>query len=223
MRVTLETREATRTKLLEAAAEEFGRVGLDRANVDAISTRAGFAKGTIYNYFPSKQDLFQAVIEWATAQAIAAAHAAPDASTRERIVATIEGFCDWVREHDSFARVLVRECLMETPSLHSGVIRSEEPLIHELQSILDGAPRTGEVRDDVPSDLLGLAIAGLTDLALAYHWASNGAVPTLDEIPELVATLLLGRPVGAEARSSRFAGALKRPVNDDIQGGDTDE
>ena len=50
----------------------------------------------------------------------------------------------------------------------------------------------GELRGDVPADLLALAIAGLTDLALAQHWAADSTRPTLAEIPVLVLTLLVG-------------------------------
>ncbi len=49
--------------LLDAAAEEFARQGYENANINTISTRAGFAKGTIYNYFPTKQALLLALID----------------------------------------------------------------------------------------------------------------------------------------------------------------
>jgi AcrR family transcriptional regulator len=45
------TKEATRETLLTAAADEFDRVGLERANVDAIALRPGYANGTVYNYW----------------------------------------------------------------------------------------------------------------------------------------------------------------------------
>lgn len=53
----------TRQRLLEAAAEEFARSGYLGANINTISTTAGFAKGTIYNYFSSKQALLLACID----------------------------------------------------------------------------------------------------------------------------------------------------------------
>jgi hypothetical protein len=93
--------------------------------------------------------------------------------------------------------VLVRECLMGTPGLYPRVIRAEDPLADALEAIVQEGVRRGQLRDDVPAGLLALAIAGLADLALAAHWASDGARPTLEEIPELVLTLLLGpRPAG---------------------------
>jgi AcrR family transcriptional regulator len=191
-RVSHGTKEATREKLLASAAKEFGRVGLDRANVDAISVRAGYAKGTIYNYFSSKEDLFLAVIDSALTEATASVRDASEKSPREQIAATVGAFCEWVRGHDAFARVLVRECLMGTPSLYPRVITSEAPLVDELRSILADAAGRGEVRNDVSPDLLALAIAGLTDLALVQHWASGRSAVALNEVPELVVSLLLG-------------------------------
>jgi AcrR family transcriptional regulator len=66
-RIKTENREQvthqTRQTLLDTAAEEFARQGYDQANINTISTKAGFAKGTIYNYFPSKKGLLLAVID----------------------------------------------------------------------------------------------------------------------------------------------------------------
>jgi len=53
----------TRRLLLEAATTEFAREGYDGANINRISKAAGFAKGTIYNYFPSKRGLMLALID----------------------------------------------------------------------------------------------------------------------------------------------------------------
>jgi AcrR family transcriptional regulator len=191
IRVTADVKEMTRERLLTAAAQEFARAGFERASVDAISLAAGYAKGTIYNYFPSKEDLFLAVVEEASAQA-AAGPAPANAPARERLAAVIGGFCAWARDHDAFARVLVRECLMGTPRLYPQVILAEAPLTGELETILREGARSGELRDDLPAEILALALAGLADLALAQHWASGGALPALQEIPEMVLTLLLG-------------------------------
>ncbi len=58
-----ETQSQTRKKLLAAAAQEFATKGFVGANINQISQAAGFAKGTIYNYFPSKRDLMLALLE----------------------------------------------------------------------------------------------------------------------------------------------------------------
>ncbi len=199
-RVTANVKEVTRARLLTAAAQEFARAGFERASVDAISLAAGYAKGTIYNYFPSKEDLFLAVVEEALAQAAVTGPAPRDAPARERLTAVLASFCGWASQSDSLARVLVRECLMGTPGLYPRVIGAEWPLTAELEGIIREGMQDGELRDDVPASLLALAVAGLTDLALAQHWASDGTRPRLAEIPALVLALLIGpRQAGSSA------------------------
>ena len=55
--------EDVRQRLMDAATQEFAQKGYDGANVNTISLNAGFAKGTIYNYFPSKMELMFAILE----------------------------------------------------------------------------------------------------------------------------------------------------------------
>lgn len=58
-----EIQKKTRKKLLNTAAIEFATCGFTGANINRISIAAGFAKGTIYNYFPSKRALMLALID----------------------------------------------------------------------------------------------------------------------------------------------------------------
>jgi TetR/AcrR family transcriptional repressor of mexJK operon len=52
-----------RARILEAATELFLAAGYGDTSVDAILERSGGSKATLYSYFPTKEDLFRAVIE----------------------------------------------------------------------------------------------------------------------------------------------------------------
>lgn len=52
------SRENTRARLLDAAAQVFAEVGLGGASVEAIVERAGFTRGAFYSNFDSKDELF---------------------------------------------------------------------------------------------------------------------------------------------------------------------
>lgn len=52
------SRENTRARLLEAAAQVFAEVGLDGASVEVVCERAGFTRGAFYSNFESKDELF---------------------------------------------------------------------------------------------------------------------------------------------------------------------
>ncbi len=58
-----EARQAMHDRILREAASEFARLGFEQANINTIAERAGIGKGTIYLYFPSKRDLFIAMLQ----------------------------------------------------------------------------------------------------------------------------------------------------------------
>jgi AcrR family transcriptional regulator len=50
---------ARRRDILAAARKVFGDGGYEAATMDDVAAQAGVAKGSLYNYFPSKQELFK--------------------------------------------------------------------------------------------------------------------------------------------------------------------
>lgn len=73
-------------KILDAATELFLKVGYEQASIDAILVQSGGSKSTLYAYFPTKQDLFRAVIDNVVANNDVGA--ALDVSSNARIVLT---------------------------------------------------------------------------------------------------------------------------------------
>ena len=57
MRVTAETKAATRQRILEAARQLFATGGFDTSTTRDIADAAGIAAGTLFNYFPTKEAL----------------------------------------------------------------------------------------------------------------------------------------------------------------------
>lgn len=193
IRVSPQVKTANRERLLEAAAAEFARQGLAAANINRISVAAGLGKGTVYNYFSSKEELFLAVVAESCARAAGGGAMVPrSAATPERLRALLESEVAWAREHEAFARVLVRQVLSGDPRFHGQVLEAAAPFVSAVTAVLaDGAGR-GEIRADVPAAQLALMFAGMGELALVQHWGSGGAWPALAEIPDLVVGLFLG-------------------------------
>jgi AcrR family transcriptional regulator len=57
-------------QILDAAFRVFGKQGLHQATLDDVAREAGITKGTIYLYFPSKVDLFVAMLKARVASVI---------------------------------------------------------------------------------------------------------------------------------------------------------
>ena len=61
MDIRSEVAALRRRRLIEATVEVLGEVGADRLTMDMVAARADAATRTIYNYFPTRQDLLNAV------------------------------------------------------------------------------------------------------------------------------------------------------------------
>ncbi len=55
-------KQARPQELLEAALDLFCEKGFAAARTDEVARRAGVSKGTLYLYYPSKEELFKAVV-----------------------------------------------------------------------------------------------------------------------------------------------------------------
>jgi AcrR family transcriptional regulator len=60
---TRPTRDETREKLFEAAAQVFEEQGIGGASIEAIAAAAGFTRGAFYSNFKSKDELIIAMLE----------------------------------------------------------------------------------------------------------------------------------------------------------------
>jgi AcrR family transcriptional regulator len=52
-------------RIMRAAIEEFQACGFERAKIETIAQSAGVAKGSIYQYFDDKKELFLYSVTWA--------------------------------------------------------------------------------------------------------------------------------------------------------------
>src|SRR5437870_11657307 len=56
--------EEKRSDIVRIASEAFDELGYDRCSMAALSERLGGSKATLYGYFPSKEELLRAVLDF---------------------------------------------------------------------------------------------------------------------------------------------------------------
>jgi AcrR family transcriptional regulator len=86
------------SQIIKAALEVFGECGLANARLQDIAQRAGVSKGTIYLYFPNKEELFREMIRQTAVAAIERAEQADVPGTpSNQLVAFMRGYWAFVR------------------------------------------------------------------------------------------------------------------------------
>jgi AcrR family transcriptional regulator len=106
-----EEKERIRSLLLEKGGELFARFGLRKTNIEDLTHAAGISKGAFYDFFPSKEALFLALlngVEQAQREKIAQFKLDPDLSPAENLKAVLRfAFRYW--ENSDLNRILSKE------------------------------------------------------------------------------------------------------------------
>lgn len=190
MRVNAEVKASTRRSLLEAAARSFAEGGYGGASIDRVSEDAGLAKGTVYNYFPSKQAIFEAVLLQGCALASEAVAAVPDtAPVRDRLEAFVGGNLAWAKDNEALAVLIARELVGGDAPTRELILEASARCVEKLTGILAAGRKRGELNLDGPPQELALTFLLLANMLLLQ--ASRGSWPTTESLPAVVTGLFL--------------------------------
>ncbi len=144
--------------LLDAAAQEFGARGYHATGITDITRRAGVALGSFYTYFPSKEDIFRALVADLSQQVKEAVGphlaSAPDALAREQVA--LSRYLDFVRDQQMLYRIIDEAEFVDPQSYHDHYRTTVGRIAERLK---EGAAR-GELREGV-GEIEAWAIAGM--------------------------------------------------------------
>lgn len=146
-------------KLLEAAAQEFGRRGYHEAAITGITQRAGVALGTFYTYFESKEELFRALVrdmsQATRAHVAEAVRGAPDRLAAERL--GLAAFLEFTRAHPELYRI-VEEAQFVAEDVYRAHYLS---FVEGYRQGLAAAGARGEIAEG-PDELRAWALIGMS-------------------------------------------------------------
>jgi AcrR family transcriptional regulator len=173
----------TRQRILDAALDLFGARGVDAVSLDEIAREVGVRKQTVLYWFPSKDDLVDAVLEAVAAElalVIDAAVRAADDDPLARIDAVVRAvFRPAVRRPAMLG--LVRE-VSRLPATHAERLRHHvQPLVDRCVEYLALEMDAGRLRRADPRLIAALAYATVTGIATepealrAVGWRSDVA------------------------------------------------
>lgn len=182
-------KEARPAEIIEAAMDVFVEHGFAAAKLDDVAKRAGIAKGTLYRYYDTKEDLFRAVVQHAVAanlQAIEEAAKAFQGSLSELVPILLMRAAE--RVGDSRVPALARLVIGESrvfPDLariwHDNVVAR---LLTLLTGLIAQAQARGEARAGDPK-AYAFSIVGPMVMALLFHEVFGSDSPHAPNLPAL--------------------------------------
>ena len=104
-----------RAEILRQATLLFARNGFAKTEINAIAEAAGCAKGTIYNYFSSKRDLFRQAVDMVMDGVLGTGPGELPDNPIESIHVGIQAFISYFDEHPEYIELLIQErAVLET-------------------------------------------------------------------------------------------------------------
>jgi AcrR family transcriptional regulator len=202
-----------RSAILEAALTIFSQRGYAEASVDDVAEEARVAKGTLYLYFKSKEELYLAAL--ASDLRAMAAEARKEMerahSLREKLRAFLRVRLEYTKSRENFLRIYLAEygSMFLKTTLSRELIRMLKQNMRYVARVIEESSQRGEI-GPVPA---GATAAALFDLSRGLaerrllRWKEFWVA---DEIEFSIDVLLSGIEKYAKSMQKRSRGVSKR-------------
>lgn len=164
-------RDERRAQLLAAALETFTASGYHAASMDEIAERASVSKPVLYQHFPSKLDLYTAVLDlhidslvFAIQKAIASTR-----DNRNRVTATIDAYFGFIEGEGEAFRLLFESDMSVEPQVNERLNRMTYDCAVAVSAVISAD--TGLPKDE--ATLLAIGLIGCAQTC-ARHWLEKG-------------------------------------------------
>ncbi len=182
-----QARNGKNIRIIEAAARVFAKKGYAGASVADIAVSAAIGKGTVYEYFDSKEDLFFAVFEWymlSTSRQASVSISALGGSAAERLMALSDSIMGlWNEIKDVFTLTMEFWAASASSQMHDRFKPAFRKLYGEFRGIIislirEGIER-GEFRSGTRPESIAAALVGTWDALFLQAWFEENFDPVI--------------------------------------------
>jgi AcrR family transcriptional regulator len=180
-------RDERRAQLLAAALEVFTAAGYHSAAMDEIADRAGVSKPVLYQHFPSKLDLYLAVLDTHIDSLVFAIQKAiqstPD--NARRVQATIGAYFDFIEAEGEAFRLLFESDMNVEPAVRERLNRMTYDCAAAVSAVISldtGLPQEAAM-------LLGVGLIGSAQVT-ARHWLERDSKLSREQAQTLATNII---------------------------------
>ena len=173
-------RPARRKQLLGAAQEVFVAQGYPAAAMDDIAERAGVSKPVLYQHFPSKLELYLALLDQHAEHLVHQVRAALASTTdnKSRVAASVAAYFDFVVDGEGTGgagafRLVFESALRNDPAVRERVERMTQGCVDAIAETI--AHDTGYRAEE--AQLLSVGLAGLMEVSARWWLTSPDRIP----------------------------------------------
>lgn len=150
--MTDEEKQRRREMILEAARGRFQRFGFSKTTMEEIATDAGISKGTIYLYFPAKEDIFTEIMATEALELERLMYHAVknEESVRRQLEMIFVGSIEYMEQHPFLKSTLRRDVEMVTPRILKHTFAIEDRYVSVIEDYVRRGMERGEIERHNP-------------------------------------------------------------------------
>ena len=196
-----EQKKIKREKILIAAAQVFNRKGFNGTVMADIAAEAQIGKGTLYEYFNSKDDLFFAVFEWfceMMTQRARVSLTTLGSKASDRLIEVGKAFLiDWVETREMFSLVMEfwAASASGSPQLRQRFKeyfnKAYEGFRVLISGLIEEGINRGEFNSDVDPRAVASVLVGTWDALFLQAWFDESFDPS-EALEGFIPVLLRG-------------------------------
>lgn len=191
--------EATRRKILDAAARAFLQKGYEATTLQEIAEAASMQAGSLYYHFDSKEQLLEQVFDIGMRRVVEAVREAiealpADAPFADRLSAGVAAHLEQLLGQGDYTSANIRIFGQAPPGVQARQLRLREAYGEWWRALLEDGRARGEVREDADPSLVRMLLFGAMNWAIEWYDPAQGPIAKIaDEASALVLRGLLTR------------------------------
>jgi len=172
--------EVKKSKIMDVAVDEFSRHGFRQASVNRMVERIGIAKGSLFQYFGSKEGLFRVIFNYAVElvrQSLRQVkRETSSADFFERIKESMLAGIRFIERHPRVYRIYLKMIFQEDFPLRTEFLQQVHLFSAEyLRPVVEAGIARGDIRADTDIEMAVFMLDALMDRFLQAY-----CVPFLD-------------------------------------------
>ncbi|MEJ5301283.1 MAG: TetR/AcrR family transcriptional regulator [Thermodesulforhabdaceae bacterium] len=169
-RLPLEKKE----RIIQVSIEEFADHGFHQASINRLVSRLGIAKGSIFQYFGSKEKFFAFIFDYAVELAKNRLRGVRENTKNlpffQRVKSILWAGIDFVEQHPNIYRLYLKMIFHENFPLREELLKKVHLLSADyLKPLVDDAISRGELRNDLDIDFVVFFIDSMLDRFLQAY------------------------------------------------------
>lgn len=153
-------KEQRKVEIIKSAMHVFGEYGFHKGKVEEIAINAGIGKGTVYEYFNSKKEIFQEMLRYMFESYIEGAIEATldQKNTRDKFISLLDFHWKFISTHSDVIEQSFFRFENISESIRPHIINMHKRIFEFVLDMVEEGIENGEIDKDIDPEMASILL-----------------------------------------------------------------